>query len=65
VAIPLFGDQPYNAIAMEYTGMAVRLNSVELSGGENAEELIVEALKKVRQNYNKKMASCYCLLDFE
>jgi UDP:flavonoid glycosyltransferase YjiC (YdhE family) len=48
VAIPLFGDQPYNAITMEYTGMAVRLNSLELNeGGAYSEELIVEALNKV------------------
>jgi UDP:flavonoid glycosyltransferase YjiC (YdhE family) len=47
VAIPLFADQAYNAIAVEYTGMAVRLNILELSGGANAEEVIVEALNKV------------------
>jgi UDP:flavonoid glycosyltransferase YjiC (YdhE family) len=48
LAIPLFGDQHYNAIAAEYTGMAVRLNVLDLNaGGQNAEELMVEALDKV------------------
>jgi UDP:flavonoid glycosyltransferase YjiC (YdhE family) len=61
VAIPLFADQAYNAIAIEYTGMAVRLNILELNGGPKAEELIFDALNKVGEIILKnKNKDCVC-----
>jgi UDP:flavonoid glycosyltransferase YjiC (YdhE family) len=52
IGIPLFGDQQYNSRVAKFAGIGIEVDVRQLNG-PNAEEIMIEAVGKVKKNIVK------------